>query len=187
MRPSKKINARVVQIISTILLSIGMLVVLAPLAWMMVSSLKPREAINTFPPQWIPRDQVKVTIDGKEYYLYDVPVDGVVRQLALVDKTGAIGKFVNPENPSKSYELPVASGTRVTQIKLHWENFLLAVTKVPFNHFGVWHHRYSCLLYTGRIWLCAFSFQGDAYPVPVIAFNHYAAASGYFDPDLYCF
>jgi multiple sugar transport system permease protein len=135
MRPSKKINARVVQIISTILLSIGMLVVLAPLAWMMVSSLKPREAINTFPPQWIPRDQVKVTIDGQEYYLYDIPVDGVIRQLAMVDKTGAMGKFVNPENPSEYYDLPVASGTRVTQIKLHWENFLLAVTKVPFDHY----------------------------------------------------
>ena len=135
MRSSKKINERVTQIISTVLLSIGMLVVLAPLAWMTVSALKPREAINTFPPQWIPTDQVQVTIDGKEYFFYEIQVNGEIRQLALVDKQGATGTFVNPQDPSESFDLPVASGTRVTQIKFHWENFLLAVTKVPFDHY----------------------------------------------------
>lgn len=131
----KKTNERIVQIISTILLSIGMLVVLTPLAWMLISALKPRDAVNTFPPQWIPTDQVKVPINGQEYFLYDIPVNGEIRQLALLDKQGANGKFVNPENTSESYELLVASGTRVTQIKLHWENFILAVTKVPFGHY----------------------------------------------------
>jgi multiple sugar transport system permease protein len=135
MSKSKKTNERVVQIISTILLSIGMLVVLTPLAWMFVSALKPREAVNTFPPQWIPNDQVKVTVNGQEYYLYNIPVNGETRQLALLDKQGATGTFVNPEDPSESYQLPVASGRRVTQIKLHWENFLLAVTKVPFGQY----------------------------------------------------
>jgi len=135
MNISKKTNERIVQIISTVLLSIGMLVILTPLAWMFVSALKPREAVNTFPPQWIPTDQVQVTINGKQVFLYDIPVNGETRQLALVDKQGATGTFVNPDDPSQSYELPVASGKRITQTKLHWENFLLAVTKVPFGHY----------------------------------------------------
>ena len=99
MIPSKRINEGIVRIISTILLSIGMLVVITPLVWMLVSALKPRDAVNTFPPQWIPTDQVKVAISGKEYFLYDIPVNGEQRQLALLDKNGAIGKFVNPQNP----------------------------------------------------------------------------------------
>jgi multiple sugar transport system permease protein len=131
----KKANERIIQIISTILLSIGMLIVLTPLAWMLISALKPRDAVNTFPPQWIPTDQVQVTINGKDYFLYQIPVKGETRQLALIDKNGATGIFVNPENPSESYELSVADGTRVTQTKLHWENFYLAVTKVPFGHY----------------------------------------------------
>jgi multiple sugar transport system permease protein len=53
----------------------------------------------------------------------------------LIDKHGATGIFVNPENPSETYELSVADGVRVTQTKLHWENFRLAVTKVPFSHY----------------------------------------------------
>jgi multiple sugar transport system permease protein len=112
-----------------------MLVVLTPLAWMFISALKPKDAVNTFPPQWIPEDQVRVTINGSQYYLYDIPVNGEIRQLALLDKQGAMGTFVNPDNPSETYNLPVASGTRVTQIRFHWENFIAAVTKVPFGRY----------------------------------------------------
>ncbi len=132
MTMGRKAHERINQVISMILLTIGMLVVLTPLVWMMVSALKPRDAVNTFPPQWIPMDQVKVTINGVEYFLYDIPVNGQVRQLALLDKQGPTGIFVDPADPSVTYELPVASGTRVTQVKLHWENFISAVTKVPF-------------------------------------------------------
>lgn len=135
MSMGKKTHERINQVVSTILLSIGMLVVLTPLVWMMVSALKPREAVNTFPPQWIPMEHIQVTIDGKEYFLYDIPVDGQMRQLALLDKQGTSGTFVNPENPSESYQLPVASGTRATRTHLHWENFITAVTKVPFGHY----------------------------------------------------
>jgi multiple sugar transport system permease protein len=135
MSPSKKINERIIKIISTILISIGTLVVMTPLVWMLVSALKPRDAVNTFPPQWIPTDQVQVTVNGQEYFLYDIPVNGEMRQLALIDKHGTTGIFVNPNNPSESYDLSVATGRRVTQVKLHWENFILAVTKVPFGHY----------------------------------------------------
>ena len=135
MIPSRRLNEGVVRIISTILLSIGMLIVITPLVWMLVSALKPRDAVNTFPPQWIPTDQVKVEIKGIDYFLYNIQVNGEQRQLALLEKDGAIGTFVNPQNPDESYSLPVASGKRVTQIKLHWENFLLAVTKVPFGRY----------------------------------------------------
>jgi multiple sugar transport system permease protein len=135
MRQSKKVNETVVRTISTILLSIGMLVVLTPLAWMIVSALKPRDAVNTFPPQWVPMDQVQVVVNGQEFFLYDIPVNGKNLKLALIEKQGVTGKFVDPQNPSQVYDLPVASGTRVTEIKLHWENFILATTKVPFGHY----------------------------------------------------
>jgi multiple sugar transport system permease protein len=135
MIASRKTQERISLTVSIILLSFGMLVVLTPLAWMFISALKPREAVNTFPPQWIPKDQVKAAIDGKEYFLYDIPVDGEMRQLALLDKQGVMGVFVNPDDPIERYELLVAEGTRVTRTVLHWENFILAVTKVPFGRY----------------------------------------------------
>jgi multiple sugar transport system permease protein len=135
MEMGRKARERVNRIISMILLSIGMLVVLTPLTWMFVSALKPKDAVNTFPPQWIPIDQVRVTINGSQYYLYDIPVNGEIRQLALLDKHGTMGTFVNPTDPSETYNLPVASGTRVTEMKFHLENFINAVTKVPFGRY----------------------------------------------------
>src|SRR5215208_6713075 len=131
----KQANDFINRIIVLILLFIGMVVVLTPLVWMMVSALKSQDAVNTNPPQWIPTEQVKVSVNGKDVFLYDIEVDGVLRQLALVNKEGSLGTFVNPENPSEQYQLPVASGTRATRVYFHWENFVLAVTKVPFLHY----------------------------------------------------
>jgi multiple sugar transport system permease protein len=118
-----------------LMLFIGMVVVITPLVWMLVSALKSQDAVNTNPPQWIPTEQVKVNVNGRNVFLYDIEVDGVLRQLALVKKEGSLGTFVNPQNPSEEYQLPVASGTRATRIYFHWENFVLAVTKVPFFHY----------------------------------------------------
>jgi multiple sugar transport system permease protein len=123
------------RIIILILLFIGMVVVLTPLVWMMVSALKSPEAVNTNPPQWIPKEQIKVEVNGKSAFLYDIEVGGVLRQLALINKEGNSGTFVNPENPEEQYQLSVASARRATRIYFHWENFVLAVTKVPFFHY----------------------------------------------------
>lgn len=135
MKIGKKNQERISQTIIMVLLTVGMLVVLTPLAWLVISSLKSANAVSTFPPQWIPTDQVRVTIEGKQYYLYDISVNGEMRQLALLEKKGATGTFVNPSDPSETYQLPVVSGKRVSQIKLHWENYATALAKVPFGRY----------------------------------------------------
>jgi multiple sugar transport system permease protein len=118
--------------VSTVLLLIGMLVVMTPLAWMLISALKSQDAVNTNPPQWIPTEQIKVTVDGQSLFLYDIELNGVKRQLALLNKEGSLGTFVDPAQPDQKYQLPVASGTRATRVYFHWENFKTAMTKVPF-------------------------------------------------------
>jgi multiple sugar transport system permease protein len=123
------------RIIAILILTIGFVAVMLPLVWMLVSSLKSSDAVNTFPPQWIPKEQVKVEVNGKSAWLYDIPVDGKMRQLALVKKVGVTGTFANPDNPSEQYLLPVTSGTRTTQVVLHWENYQKAVTTVPFGKY----------------------------------------------------
>jgi multiple sugar transport system permease protein len=131
----QKLQQSFTRVIILIVLFIGMVVVMTPLVWMMVSALKSQEAVNTNPPQWIPKEQIKVDVNGKSAFLYDIEVNGVLRQLALTNKEGNSGTFVNPENPAEQYQLPVASARRATRIYFHWENFLLAVTKVPFFHY----------------------------------------------------
>ncbi len=127
-----KRQSKVTTVLVMILLSIGLIGVLTPILWMFSSALKSEKAVNSMPPEFIPREQVKVEVEGKQVFLYDIPVDGQMRQLALVNKDGPTGTFVNPADPTESYQIPVADGERATQVKLHWENFRAAVNKIPF-------------------------------------------------------
>jgi multiple sugar transport system permease protein len=118
-------------------LGIGFVVVMVPLVWMVSSALKSKDAVSTIPPQWIPMEQYTASVEGQDAFVYDIPVDGQMRRLALVEKKGPTGVFVNPDNLQERYELPVATGKRATVIQLHWENFVLAMTKVPFGRYLV--------------------------------------------------
>jgi len=137
MRLGMKAQSYVGRGLSLLILSIGLIVVVTPLAWMISSALKSKDAANKFPPQWIPQESLSVTIDGRQAPVYDIPVDGVTRRLAMVDKQGPTGTFVNPDNPAEQYQLPVQSGKRAMTVVLHWENFAKAVTVVPFGRYLV--------------------------------------------------
>jgi multiple sugar transport system permease protein len=125
----------IVRILSLIALTIGAFLVLVPLAWMVLSSLKSPEQGNHMPPEWLPERAVKVTIDGKSLFLYDMPVEGKTMQLALLQKTGPTGVFVDPNNPGKQYDLTITDGTRAMEFYPRWQNYPDALTKVPFGKY----------------------------------------------------
>jgi multiple sugar transport system permease protein len=124
--------------LSLILLFLGSVVVIMPLVWMLSTSLKTDDSASTFPPQWIPRDPRSVQIDGRTCFIYSIPVDGQMRELALYKKTGKEGLFINPANPSEQYTLTVGDGSRVLDVRLHWENYPKAMTMVPFIRY-IWN------------------------------------------------
>jgi multiple sugar transport system permease protein len=137
MRLGIQARSRLVRAIALLILTAGFLLVMIPLTWMVASALKTKEAVNTMPPQWIAREQVKVTVDGKSAFLYDIPVDGQMQRLALVDKQGPTGTFVDPANPAESIQLPVATGARSKVVRFHWDNFIEAMTVVPFGRYAL--------------------------------------------------
>jgi multiple sugar transport system permease protein len=130
---SIKFQRRMGQLIALLILTAGSILVLMPIVWMLTTSLKNKDGAATFPPQWIPRDAEKVEIDGRERFIYLIPVEGEMRELALVNKRGPIGIFVNPDNLDETYELEIQSGERIYTPKLHWENYSRAMTVVPFG------------------------------------------------------
>jgi multiple sugar transport system permease protein len=121
------------QILALVLLTVGAIVVMIPLVWMVSTSLKSKSTSTEFPPKWIPMDAAKAEIDGREYFIYRIPVNGQMRELALLRKLGPTGTFVNPENLDEQYELEVQTGERLYTVSLHWENYPNAMTEVPFG------------------------------------------------------
>ena len=89
------------------------------------------------PPEWLPKAAEKVTLDDQEYFVYEMPVDGQIKKLVLLQKNGAMGIFVDPENPQEKYELRVNDGERVMKLHFNWENYAKALTMVPFGRYLV--------------------------------------------------
>ena len=123
------------KVVALLLLTGGAIVVLIPLVWMLSTSLKSTSTSTEFPPRWIPMDAKKVEIDGRDRFVYSIPVDGETRELALLQKRGPIGVFVNPDNLDERYEVEVQSGERIYTINFHWENYPEAMTTVPFSKY----------------------------------------------------
>jgi multiple sugar transport system permease protein len=123
------------KVVALLLLTIGAIVVLIPLVWMLSTSLKSTSTSTEFPPRWIPMDAKRVEIDGRDRFVYSIPVDGETRELALLQKRGPIGIFVNPDSLDERYELEVQSGERIYRVNFHWENYPEAMTIVPFSKY----------------------------------------------------
>jgi multiple sugar transport system permease protein len=150
------------QVIALTLLSMGAVVVLMPLVWMLSTSLKSTSTSTEYPPKWIPRDAKKVVIDGRDRFVYSIPVDGEIRELALLQKRGPTGIFVNPQNLDERYELPVQSGERIYTVNLHWENYPEAMVTVPFGTY-VWNSAiYVGVTTIGTVLSCTFVAYGFA-------------------------
>jgi multiple sugar transport system permease protein len=132
---SKKFRERVAQIMSTALITVGAGVILVPVAWMLSTSLKTRFNVTSFPPEFIPRESVKVDVDGQSLFLYDLVIDGEERTLAAVKLDPERSEFVDPDDPSQVYYAPASEARKHRLVDAHWENYVEAWTfaTTPFG------------------------------------------------------
>ena len=73
---------------------------LSPLAYSFMTSLKtPEQITQPNSPPW-PADPRTFEFEGETYDVYFVPIDGAVRELALVKKGRQQSEFIDPANPA---------------------------------------------------------------------------------------
>jgi len=124
--------------ITTLILVVGGIVILIPLAFMISTSLKSRNQLRASPPPIIPWETTMVEVNGKEEPIYDVNLDGETVELALVKNLpGGMGLFVDPAAPETTYELVIAEQDGQRHVEMHWENYPVAFTQVPFDRYLV--------------------------------------------------
>jgi len=86
-------------ILTTAILAIA-IAFLSPLAYSFMTSLKtPEQITQPNSPPW-PANPRTFEFEGKTYDVYFVPIDGTVRELALVKKGRQQSQFVDPANPA---------------------------------------------------------------------------------------
>lgn len=125
--------------LALLMLTFGSVMVLLPLVYMLSTSLKARENATEFPPTWIPQESIKVKYNGRNYFTYDMPVNGEIRRLGLLKKQpGGMGIFFELDNPDTQYTLKIEDGKRAMQTIIHWENYQIGLTMVPFARY-IWN------------------------------------------------
>jgi alpha-1,4-digalacturonate transport system permease protein len=115
-------------------LALGVIVMLGPVLWAALSSLKTQDSIQQYPPEIIPQSYALVDVEG-----YDEPLplykvteeDGDVVELAQIRRIGIEAQMVDPENPTEIIRVPVSSTQAVRDVHLQFSNYV-----DPLNDFN---------------------------------------------------
>ena len=98
-------------------------VYLMPLGYAAALSVR-GASVEAGQPLW-PSDPAQFTYNGEAYDLYNVPLDGTVRRLALTKPGREASTFIDPTNPTQPIEWQGRWRTldRVWNFSPHWSNF----------------------------------------------------------------
>ncbi|HRN49914.1 MAG TPA: carbohydrate ABC transporter permease [Anaerolineales bacterium] len=101
--PTRTLGMRFKRALPYILMSLlgitVLLLFLAPLGYMALTSLKTINQIRDPYSQFLPSSPVNYSYEGKEYPLLQVPTEDGVRELALVKPGREQSEYVDPQNP----------------------------------------------------------------------------------------
>lgn len=106
--PSVSVSARVLRAVRssgksftlTFVVLVLLAAFLAPLVRITLNSFKTADQVAELGTPLYPAKARTVTYQGEEYEIYKVPIDGVIRELALFKKGRATSEFIDPANLS---------------------------------------------------------------------------------------
>jgi multiple sugar transport system permease protein len=124
--------------ITTIILGFGALIILVPLVYMVSISLKDRGQLQRNVLNPLPVTHLSTQVDGRNRQLYEVTVDGATQTMALLRPAPeGMGLFASPDDLETTYTLRIAEQTPLEAIEFHPENFIDALTIVPFDRYMI--------------------------------------------------
>jgi multiple sugar transport system permease protein len=113
----------------------GAILFCIPFAWLVVTSLKEDEDMSKFPPVWVPRQQVKVTVHGKECGVSLLRQDGQTLKVATLEELETGEHRVQVlEPPQRRGEVLLVPGSQLQKVRVFapkWENYWDALRFLP--------------------------------------------------------
>ncbi|WP_420628150.1 carbohydrate ABC transporter permease [Candidatus Leptofilum sp.] len=134
-RLSPKARQRLNIVLMTLFTAIVLFIFLLPLGYGIVTSLKTDTQVSTAGAPWYPASPVTFEYEGREYDVYEVPVDGRIEQWALINKGREASEFIDPDNPAASL-IPWDGRWRTLDQAWEWDpvwsNFIDAWNTINF-------------------------------------------------------
>ena len=120
--------------ITTLILAAGAGVIMIPFLYLLSTSVKDRDQLRQNPPSLIPIAATTVEINGQAEPLFQVTLEGKVREMALIkNRPGGKGLFVDPAFSDQTYELVIKEQTPLKHLEIHWENYPEALKQMKFS------------------------------------------------------
>jgi len=95
-----------------------------PFIWMVSTSLKVKTDVGRFPPNFLPRENKTIAIDGEEYPLFTLSTAGGGQEVvAVMDYEGSEAVVFDPQYPAETRKVPQAQLSEILIVKFRWENY----------------------------------------------------------------
>jgi alpha-1,4-digalacturonate transport system permease protein len=117
-------------------LALGVVMMFAPVLWLVVSSFKTQSALLEFPPSLLPFAQAEVTVPDQPHPLplfrTTLP-DGTVKQLAQLRRIGLVAVMIDPAEPSQQYRIAIDKREPVRRVALATSNYTEPLRQFAFT------------------------------------------------------
>ena len=126
-------------VVTYVYLVLGLVVMFAPVSWLVMSSFKSESAISQFPPTFLPYSQQTVTVPGfdKPLPLFEVlntedqSAPPVV--MAQARRIGIMAAMVDPKQPEVQVKVNVDDRVPVNELDFAWSNYIDLFDKFTFS------------------------------------------------------
>jgi multiple sugar transport system permease protein len=123
------------QTVLHLVLITGSAIFLVPFAWLVSTSLKEDKEMSAFPPVWIPTQQVKVVVDGKEAGKATVEYKGRRAVVAVLEEFETGQRRVRilepPDLAGKEFMVNRTALTDIRRVAPVWKNYPDALKFLP--------------------------------------------------------
>jgi alpha-1,4-digalacturonate transport system permease protein len=126
-------------VVTYVYLVVGLVVMFAPVSWLVMSSFKSESAISQFPPSFLPYSQQIVTVPGfdKPLPLFEVsnPTDPSAPPVLMAQarRIGIMATMVDPQQPDVQIKVNIDDRKPVKELDFAWSNYTDLFDKFTFT------------------------------------------------------
>lgn len=138
-------------ILSYIYLLSGVLLILLPVFWMFMSSIKSESALLANDARLLPYDHMKVALEGHKKPLslfYLDKEDGSREEVAFVRAKGRKAIVAYPDTPGETFEVERSRLVKKESVNAHWENYTDPTLKTGLMTFDFPRYFYNSTFVT---------------------------------------
>ena len=128
-------NLHLTDMLTYLYLSLSVVVMFGPVAWLILSSFKSSAEVIKFPPRLLPYRQETIEVEGYDQPLplYEIQMeDGTAATLAQIRRVGIEAQMIDPNFPAEIIKVPIESRAPIESVYFGLENYQEGVESFNF-------------------------------------------------------